>query len=217
MAATRKASNVRSAVTGDVYIGKAHSGDAIDGVKTVPDGLTALGYLSDDGFKIKPERKTDDLKAWQNADVVRTVATESSIEISFQLIESKKEVIELFWQSKVTAGSDSGSFDISPGATTGVHALLMDIIDGDQVIRYYFPEVELVDRDEIKGKNGEVYGYGVTLKAYPAQINKTGDAVSGRGWMTALKADTPPVPPSPKPEPPKPPKPEPDPNPPSNN
>lgn len=210
MAATRKASNVRSAVTGDVYIGKAHAGDTIDGVKTVPEGLTALGYLSDDGFKIKPERKTDDLKAWQNADVVRTVATESSIEISFQLIESKKEVIELFWQSKVTAGSDSGSFDISPGATTGVHALLMDIVDGDQVIRYYFPEVELIDRDEIKGKNGEVYGYGVTLKAYPAQINKKGDAVSGRGWMTALKADTPPAPPSPKP-----PKPEPDPNPPS--
>ena len=209
MAATRKASNVRSAVTGDVYIGDAHAGDTIDGVGKIPDGLTALGYLSDDGFKIKPERKTDDLKAWQNADVVRTVATESSIEISFQLIESKKEVIELFWQSKVTAGADSGSFDISPGATTGVHALLMDIIDGDQVIRYYFPEVELIDRDEIKGKNGEVYGYGVTLKAYPAQINHKGDAVSGRGWMTALKADTPPVPPSPKPQP--------DPNPPSNN
>lgn len=209
MAATRKASNVRSAVTGDVYIGEAHAGDTIDGVGKIPDGLTALGYLSDDGFKIKPERKTDDLKAWQNADVVRTVATESSIEISFQLIESKKEVIELFWQSKVTAGADSGSFDISPGATTGVHALLMDIVDGDQVIRYYFPEAELVDRDEIKGKNGEVYGYGVTLKAYPAQINKKGDAVSGRGWMTALKADTTPVPPSPKPQP--------DPNPPSNN
>nr|DAJ24597.1 MAG TPA: major tail protein [Caudoviricetes sp.] len=209
MAATRKASNVRSAVTGDVYIGDAHAGDTIDGVGKIPDGLTALGYLSDDGFKIKPERKTDDLKAWQNADVVRTVATESSIEISFQLIESKKEVIELFWQSKVTAGADSGSFDISPGATTGVHALLMDIVDGDQVIRYYFPEAELVDRDEIKGKNGEVYGYGVTLKAYPAQINNKGDAVSGRGWMTALKADTPPVPPSPKPQP--------DPNPPSNN
>lgn len=161
------------------------------------------------GLRLSLSVKTDDLKAWQNADVVRTVATESSIEISFQLIESKKEVIELFWQSKVTAGADSGSFDISPGATTGVHALLMDIIDGDQVIRYYFPEVELIDRDEIKGKNGEVYGYGVTLKAYPAQINKKGDAVSGRGWMTALKADTPPVPPSPKPEP--------DPNPPSNN
>ena len=31
MAATRKASNVRSAVTGDVYIGKAHAGDTIDG------------------------------------------------------------------------------------------------------------------------------------------------------------------------------------------
>ena len=84
----------------------------------------------------------------------------------------------------------------------------MDIIDGDQVIRYYFPEVELIDRDEIKGKNGEVYGYGVTLKAYPAQINKKGDAVSGRGWMTALKADTPPTPP---------PSPKPDPNPPSEN
>ena len=35
MAATRKASNVRSAVTGDVYIGKAHAGDTIDGVKTL--------------------------------------------------------------------------------------------------------------------------------------------------------------------------------------
>ena len=57
MAETRKASNVRSAVTGDVYIGKAHAGDTIKGVEPVPSGLTALGYLSDDGFKIKPERK----------------------------------------------------------------------------------------------------------------------------------------------------------------
>lgn len=77
MAATRKASNVRSAVTGDVYIGDAHAGDTIDGVKTVPDGLTALGYLSDDGFKIKPERKTDDLKAWQNADVVEVAGKQA--------------------------------------------------------------------------------------------------------------------------------------------
>ena len=43
MAATRKASNVRSAVTGDVYIGDAHAGDTIDGVGKIPDGLTALG------------------------------------------------------------------------------------------------------------------------------------------------------------------------------
>ena len=43
MAATRKASNVRSAVTGDVYIGDAHAGDTIKGVEAVPSGLTALG------------------------------------------------------------------------------------------------------------------------------------------------------------------------------
>ena len=60
----------------------------------------------------------------------------------------------------------------------------MDIVDGDQVIRYYFPEVELIDRDEIKGKNGEVYGYGVTLKAYPAQINKTGNAAVSYTHLT---------------------------------
>lgn len=190
MASTLNASNVRSAVTGNVYFGAAHAGDTITGVSTVPSGLTALGYLSDDGFTIKPERKTDDLKAWQNADVVRTVATESSLEVSFTMIESKKEAIELFWQTSVTAAADSGSFDISPGATTGVHSLVIDVVDGKEVIRYYFPEVELVDRDEMKGKNGEIYGYGVTLKAYPAQINSKGDAVSARGWMTALKSST---------------------------
>lgn len=188
MVSTLNASNVRSAVTGNVYFGAAHAGDTITGVSTVPSGLTALGYLSDDGFTIKPERKTDDLKAWQNADVVRTVATESSLEVSFTMIESKKEAIELFWQTSVTAAADSGSFDISPGVTTGVHSLVIDVVDGKEVIRYYFPEVELVDRDEMKGKNGEIYGYGVTLKAYPAQINNKGDAVSARGWMTALKS-----------------------------
>lgn len=188
MASTLNASNVRSAVTGNIYFGDAHAGDSINGVAPVPSGLTALGYLSDDGFSIKPERKTDDLKAWQNADIVRTVATESSLEVSFTMIESKRESIELFWQTKVNSAADSGSFDISPGVTTGVHSLVIDVVDGKEIIRYYFPEVELVDRDEMKGKNGEIYGYGVTLKAYPTQIGGKGDAVSARGWMTALKS-----------------------------
>lgn len=193
--AARNASNVRIAVSGDVYIGAPHAGDSITDISTVPSGMTALGYLSDDGVTITPDRKTDSITAWQNSDIVRTTSSESSLEVSFTMIESTKQAIELYWQTSVKATEKAGTFDIAPGKSSGVRSLLIDFVDGNEIVRYYFPEVELTEREEIKGQNGELLGYGVTLSAHPAQINKAGEAVSARGWMTALKS----APASPKP------------------
>ncbi|RFT46514.1 hypothetical protein [Cutibacterium avidum] len=192
--ADRNASNVRIAVAGDVYVGDPHAGDSITSISTVPSGMTALGYLSEDGVEIKPDRKSDAITAWQNSDIVRTTSSESSLEVSFTMIESTKQAIELYWQTTVTGGKEAGSFDVSPGKSSGVRSLLVDFVDGKEVVRYYFPEVELTEREEIKGQNGELLGYGVTLSAHPAKIGDTGDYLSARGWMTALKDNASPAP-----------------------
>lgn len=181
------ATKVRSALTGEFLLGTKQAA-APTGISGATTGYKGLGYFSNDGFKIKPERKSDSIIAWQNADVVRSITSEAKLEISFTMIETSKDTMELFWQTTVKQAADGGQFDINPGASSGRFPAILDVIDGEELQRYYFPAVELTEREEITGKNGEILGYGVTLAAYPGKLGADGATGAGRVWMTGLKA-----------------------------
>lgn len=44
---------------------------------------------------------------------------------------------------------------------------MVDVVDGDQLIRYHFPEASITNWDEVMHKAGEPVEYGVTLLASP--------------------------------------------------
>lgn len=179
------ASNALSAITGEVSVG-ATTATAPTGTGGTLTGFTGLGYLSEDGVAITPEKSTDDLKAWQNAATVRTLTTDSKLTVKFTMIETKKETVELYWQTTVTQTATEGSFPIDPGASAGTKSFVLDIVDGAELIRYYFPAAEVTEREELSNKNGDLIGYGITLTCYPADID--GEQHSGYGWATALKS-----------------------------
>lgn len=158
-------SNVRVAVTGAVY--KAPTGTA------APTGADSslnvafidLGYVSEEGVTETRERSTNQIKAWQNADLVREVVTDSKLSYTFTLIESKEDVVEAFYGATVD-GTD-GSIDIVPSATGGRFSWVIDVIDGTDLQRIYLPSAEITEVGDQVFQSGEPIGYQITVTGYP--------------------------------------------------
>ena len=146
-------------------------------------GFTGLGFVSEDGVTETRDRSSDDIKAWQNATTVRTVITDATLTYSFTLIETKKETVELYYGTTVTAAVAEGDFVIVPANTGGRKSFIIDVVDGAELIRTYIPQGEVTEVGEKVYASGEPIGYEVTITAYP----DTTVGGSARVWATALK------------------------------
>lgn len=176
--------NVRVAVTGAVYVGPT-SADAPTDADTPPVGFSDLGYVHEDGVTETRDRSTEQLRAWQNADVVREVVTEATMTYTLRLVETKAETVELFYGVPVNPAD--GSVSIIPTRTGGRKSFIIDVIDGDDFIRAYVPSGEVTEVGEQVYSNGEPIGYEVTITAYPsAAIQVDGRPASVKKFYSSL-------------------------------
>lgn len=159
--------NVRVAVTGAVYQA-ATSATAPTSPTSTLTGFTDLGYVSEDGITEARERGSEDLKAWQNGDVVRTIVTEGKITFAFTLIETTTDSVELYYGGTVTPDTGYGSIPIVPTATGGRFSFVIDVVDGAELIRTYVPSGEVTEVGEQVYASGEPIGYEITITGYPS-------------------------------------------------
>jgi hypothetical protein len=172
------ASKVDVAVTGVVAFAPVGSEAPTDADGQLGVAWRDVGYISEDGVTEAPTRSVETIVAWQNADVVRSVVTESSMTISFTMIETNENSVELFYGAAV--GVD-GSVEINPGQTSRI-ALVVDYVDGDKAVRLYIPEAEVTELGEVTLASGSPVGYNVTVTGYPSA-----DAgFTGKKWFSAL-------------------------------
>lgn len=152
------ADNVRVAVTGAIYGGPTTAA-APTTAESATTGYVDYGYVSEDGVEETTDRSVDMLKAWQNAAIVRTVVTEGVMSYKLALIETTKDVVELFYGSSVDA---EGKIVIDPTSTGGQKHFILDVIDGEDFIRAFF-KGEVAETEAQKNASGEIIGYGVTI------------------------------------------------------
>lgn len=158
-------SNVRVAVTGAVYVAPTGTAAPTAADSTLNVAFKDLGYVSEDGVTETRDRSTDQIKAWQNADLVREVVTDSAYTLACTLIETKEDVVELFYGASVD-GTD-GSIDIVPSTTGGRKSFVVDVIDGTDLIRTYLPSAEITEVGDQVYASGEPIGYEITITGYP--------------------------------------------------
>lgn len=165
------AANVKVGVTGSVWVG-ATSATAPTSATSSLTGFTELGYVSPDGLEETRDRSSNQIRAWQNGDLIREVVTESTATFKFMLMETTKAVIELFYGSTVSGSGASSTIDVNPTATGGKKSFVFNTVDGASVTRTYVPTGEILSVEAVKAVNGEVIGYGVTVTAYPDSTGK---------------------------------------------
>ena len=172
---------VRVAVTGAWYVAPTTATAPTDATVALAATFADLGYLSDSGLTETRDRSTNSIRAWQNSALVREPVTESSITYSGTLIETKKETIEAYYGTTVAA---DGSIKIDPGKTGGRKSYVIDVIDGDDIIRVYIPSGEVTGVGDQTYANGEPIGYEITITGYAVT---TGDeSYSAIKWYSGL-------------------------------
>lgn len=157
------ANNVRVGVTGSAWVG-ATSATAPTTATSSLTGFTDLGYISADGITETRDRGTNDIRAWQNADLVRSVVTDSSATFSFTLLEASLDAVELYYGAEVDL--IDGSVAVNPSATGGRKSFVFNVVDGDKVIRLYIPSGEVTAVEPISYVNGDPVSFGITVNAY---------------------------------------------------
>lgn len=168
------ADNVNVAVTGKVYVG-ATSSSAPTASDSALTGFTELGYVSSEGITVNTaDRSTNQIRAWQNSDLVREVVTEATTSIQMLLLESNEDVIETYFGATMVGGK----IEVNPSSTGGRKSFVVDVVDGNEVIRYYVPSGEVTAIDSQTLANGEAVGYGVTITCY-VDADRTMDVFYG--------------------------------------
>lgn len=157
------ANNVRVGTTGAVYVGPT-SATAPTSASSALTGFSELGYVHADGVTETRDRSTNQIRAWQNADLLREVVTESTATFQFTLLETSLETLAAFYGASVDVAD--GSVEINPSATGGRKSFVIDLVDGADAIRTYVPSGEILAVGEQVYQNGEPVGYDVTITAY---------------------------------------------------
>lgn len=177
--------NVRVAVTGAVSVGLTSATAPVDADSALT-GFDDLGYVGEDGVTEARDRSTNTIRGWQNGDILREVVTEASVTYAFTMVETKAETVELYYGGAVD--TSDGSIVVVPSKTGGRKSFVLDVIDGDDYIRAYVPEGEVVEVGEQVYANGEAIGYEVTVRAYPSATIPDADGNNGSvvKWYSSL-------------------------------
>jgi hypothetical protein len=155
------AENVVVGITGEVYVGPTTATAPTTSTSTLT-GFSSLGYVSADGVEFGVDKSTNQIRAWQNADLVREVITEGTVTYTFSMLETNEDVIETYFGSSMV----DGKIELNPTNTGGRKSFVIDIVDGDKVIRHYIPAGEILSVEAQTIQNGEPVSYGVTMTAY---------------------------------------------------
>lgn len=184
----QSSANAFIARTGALYVGVQASVDApTSHSSTLDTDLKDLGYISSDGLAEKFEVNSESVTAFQNADTIDSSITEATWTFEATLLEAgNSTVIAQFYAD--TIDSEDGSVLISPGASAGRHAIVIDMVSGTKVIRYWLPEAEITKNGDVTYQNGQPAGYPVKITCYPsATLLKTdGSSASGKRWSSQL-------------------------------
>lgn len=182
------ASNVRVGVTGALYWDKTGAGTApTSSSSSVAAAFKDLGYVSEDGVSLTLPDAGDatPLKAWQGTATVRVIRSTSddSPQLSLTLIETKIEVIEAVFGATVTSSVADGTFEFDITDTRSHGRLILDVVDGAELIRIYGPYAIATSVGEIAITSTDAIGYQVT---FDLERDATA-AYNFKSWMTALK------------------------------
>lgn len=156
------ASKVEVAVTGAVYL--APLGTPLPGNSADPldDAFKNVGYLSEDGITETPEEDNQEIRAWQNGDVVRRVMTSHEIQYGFTMIETNEVSLKAYY------GNYAGDGDVRiTGDQLPRQMMVIETIDDDKVRRRVVPVAQVIERGEVQLTNSEETGYEVTVTGFP--------------------------------------------------
>jgi hypothetical protein len=131
------------------------------------DTWTAVGYISDDETPtVSQDISTEDITAWQTQGVLRRVLNSRIFSLGFTLIEVNPASMALWFDQAVPEATE-GAFSITLSSTGAQNerAALLQVRDGEKLLRFWFPRAVLTEAGDVTFEKGGETGYPVKLTA----------------------------------------------------
>lgn len=159
-------SAVRVGVTGGIYVAPDGTSIPVDPNTSLNVAFEELGYADESGVVEQQNEQTQDIRAWQGAALVRRVQTQHDATWTFTAIETNEVVLEQYY------GNFSGSLADGEvrihGGLPGRKPWVIEVIDGEDLLRIVIPEGEVTSRGQVTYNNGSPIGYQMTVTGYPS-------------------------------------------------
>ena len=121
-----------------------------------------LGLLGDSGVQFSNNQGTQDIKAWHNNVIVRTLVTETKVTFTFEMIELSAAALAEYFD----ASTGATAFKLS-GATKPKKSYIVYALDGTRIVRIVVPSGQVTQRGDFSLVGTDIIRMPVTLTAYP--------------------------------------------------
>lgn len=158
------AANVEVAVTGAVHYAPAGTTLPTDATTALPAAFLEAGFIDDNGLTRSHSTSTNDIQAWQNSAVVRTVVSKDTLTFKFAMLETNPVTQQIYYG----APPDAATGAVAGKGGQGIRGVwVFDVIDGDKLERIVVPDGQVTAWDDIAYKSTDATVYGVTVTGYP--------------------------------------------------
>lgn len=172
---------------GLVWMAPTGSTAPTDSVTALAAAWKNMGGIAESGVTIHQSTTTTKLKFYGSPAVQRTLVTDQEYTVDVTFGEVNARVMEVFFRralNSITPTAVSGAFATTAGTyTRQLYALVIDMVDGVNHMRFYMPQVEVTSQGDVKIANSAELSFAVTLSAYP---DTSGNAMYPFGQMPSL-------------------------------
>lgn len=149
--------------TGAVYGGVAGTPLPVDATAALNAGFKDLGFVTEDGVTESVGQDTTEIKAWGGS-TIRKIQTAHTVEVKFTLMETNPDAVSAYYGSANVVGTDE--IKVTADMATR-QAWVIEVLDGDNVVRVVIPDGEVTAHDDITYKTDSAIALGMTLTCYP--------------------------------------------------
>lgn len=161
------AGNVLVAAAGAIYMSTIGATVPANSTAPLSTAWKELGFISPDGFTENWTIDAEEIKAWQNGAIVRRVITGSGLEFEFEAIETKQDVLTLFYPGSTVAGAQL----THKLAVATDKAFTFDVIDGVKTERIFVPTARLSSAGARKYENGSPRPFPIKIAVQPSTVS----------------------------------------------
>ncbi|KFI65759.1 hypothetical protein [Bifidobacterium cuniculi] len=127
-------------------------------------GKQPLGYFSEDGITIHPEAGDSNDFSAHNGDTVVSWNSGGYWTVQFSGLESKKEVIETYFDTTVDA---TGAITIDKAeCNKAAQYVIAGLTQDGNLIVLHVPKAKVGEREDVVWKISELMSYGMTLRLF---------------------------------------------------
>ena len=176
---SQNSAEVRIAGNGGLFLAPLGSALPTSPTATLDAAFVDLGYFSEDGVTVSPERTIEKFRAWQSRKPVRQSITAEDITIGGSLLQWNNETIPVFFGggtvTETTGPPDYWTYTPPASGTIDERAMVLEWQDGLYTYR-------LVAARTVNGELGEITLTGTALGELPINVEILEPSGGGDSW-----------------------------------